>query len=253
MEQVSYDARKCVHCQRCITACEKNALEYMNHQIVFDHSKCDHCLQCAEVCSGGALQKEGYKMGVDDIFAEIIKDQDFYEESNGGVTFSGGEVLNQMKAAKCLAEKCRENHIHVAIETTGYAASEVFQEMIEFVDLILFDFKHADSKLHKEGTGVGNEVILNNLKIAKEMNKDIIIRMPIIPGYNDSMENARKTAGILKELKILNLDLLPFHQLGENKYQLLQKEYQYKDKAQLNKDSISYLKEYYQKEGFHVM
>ena len=251
-EQISYNERHCQKCGSCIVACEKKALSFVDNQIYIDYSKCNQCLKCIDACHYHAMTKEGYKEDIETIINEVLKDIDFYKESHGGVTFSGGEVLYHMKEAKEIAKRLKDKNIHIAIETTGYVKSEDFQDFIQYIDLLLFDFKHPNSIKHKEGTGVDNELILKNLKIAKEMKKDIVIRMPIIPKYNDSLEDALLTAHILKDIGIKDIELLPFHQLGENKYHMLQREYQYLKTAQLDKKDIQYLKDFYESEGFHV-
>ena len=232
--------------------CEKQALSIEDHYIRIDYNKCNQCLKCISACQYDALKKEGYKQDIEDIVTEVLKDREFYEESGGGVTFSGEQVLSHIKEAKKIAIRLKKENIHVAIETTGFINSELFKDFIQYIDLLLFDFKHHNPIKHKEGTGVSNELIINNLKIAKEMNKDILIRMPIIPKYNDSLEDAYHTAKILKDIGIYDIELLPFHQLGENKYRLLQREYQYLEATQLDKKDILYLKEYYESQGFNV-
>lgn len=251
-EQVTYNERNCRLCQRCVHTCEKEALSVENNAIKINFDKCDQCLKCIDACKYDALKKEGYQKDIEEIVAEVLKDKDFYEESDGGVTFSGGEVLSHVKEAKEIAKLLKKENIHIAIETTGYIKSDIFKDFIQYIDLLLFDFKHPDPIKHKEGTGVSNEMIIENLKIAKEMNKDILMRMPIIPKYNDSLEDAHKTAQIYKNIGIKDIELLPFHQLGENKYRLLQKEYKYLEASQLNKEDLLYLIEYYESEGFNV-
>lgn len=251
-EQITYNERNCKKCQSCIHVCQKNALSIKDGSIYIDYSKCNQCLKCVDACHYKAISKEGYQEEVENIVTEVLKDIDFYEESNGGVTFSGGEVLSHIKEAKEIAKMLKEKNIHIAIETTGFVNSEAFKDFIQYIDLLLFDFKHPDPIKHKEGTGVDNKLIIKNLKIAKEMKKDILIRMPIIPKYNDSLEDASLTSQILKEIGIRDIELLPFHQLGENKYRMLQIDYQYLQTAQLTKEDLQYLKEYYETQGFHV-
>lgn len=252
VEQITYNERKCKLCQSCIHTCDKQALSIEDNKIKIDFNKCNQCLQCIDACQYDALKKEGYKQDIEEIVNEVLKDKVFYEESNGGVTFSGGEVLSHTKTAKEIAKLLKKENIHIAIETTGFVSSEVFKDFIQYVDLLLFDFKHPDPIKHKEGTGVSNELIIDNLKIAKEMNKDILIRMPIIPRFNDSLKDANAAARILKDIGIKDIELLPFHQLGENKYRLLQKEYKYLEYSQYDKKDLQYLKDYYESQGFHV-
>lgn len=251
-EQISYNERNCQKCGSCIAVCQKQALSFVDGFVHIDYAKCNQCLKCIEACHYKAMTKEGYQEDIDKIVTEVLKDIDFYEESHGGVTFSGGEVLSHIQEATEIAKKLKKNNIHIAIETTGFINSDAFKEFIRYIDLLLFDFKHPDPFKHKEGTGVSNELIIKNLKIAKDMGKDILIRMPIIPKYNDSLEDAILTSNILKNIGLKDIELLPFHQLGENKYRMLQKEYHYLETAQLNKEDLQYLKEFYENQGFHV-
>lgn len=250
--QITYHDKNCHQCGLCVSVCPNKALSLIHDKVVMDHQKCKHCLLCANACPFKAMQIEGYTKDIEEILNEILKDADFYKESNGGVTFSGGEVLSQVEAAIELADKLHEHNIHVAIETTGYSSKETFCKLLNHIDLLLFDFKHPDSIKHKKGTGVSNELILENLRLAKEHGKKILIRMPIIPNYNDSLEDAKHTAQIFHELDINDIELLPFHQFGENKYQFLQKEYAYLNNVQLTKKDLQYLIEYYESEGFNV-
>lgn len=251
-EQVTYHEKNCRLCGNCIQTCPQNALSITDDKIKIDYSTCDQCLKCILACRYNALKKEGYQQNIEEIVQEVLKDKDFYQESNGGVTFSGGEVLSHIQSAKEIAKLLKEENIHLAIETSGFANSDAFRDFIQYIDLILFDFKHPDPNRHLEGTGVSNEIIIKNLRIAKEMNKEILMRMPIIPNYNDSLEDASKTAQIFHEIGISDLELLPFHQLGENKYRLLQKKYQYLEIAQLKKEDLQYIKDYYESQGFNV-
>lgn len=250
--QITYNQRNCQLCQKCITSCSKQALSIENNQIKINYQKCNQCLKCALLCENAALKIEGYEKEIDEIVEEVLKDKVFYEESNGGVTFSGGEVLYHHKQAKEIIKQLKKENIHIAIETTGYIDTDIFIDFIQDVDLLLFDFKHHDSIKHKEGTGVYNDLIIKNLTIAKSMNKDILVRMPIIPQFNDSIEDAKKTALLFKEIGINEIELLPFHQLGENKYHLLQKKYQYLQYKQYDKKDLYNLKKFYESQHFHV-
>jgi pyruvate formate lyase activating enzyme len=158
---------------------------------------------------------------IEEVLAICLQDQPFYEESGGGVTFSGGEALTQPKFAATLLQLLREKGIHTALETSGYAPAVVFNEVSALADLLLFDIKHYDDCRHVEGTGVHNDLILINLKTALTQKMSILPRIAIIPGYNDSQEDAYGFASLLKSLGLECVQLLPFHQFGERKYELL--------------------------------
>jgi pyruvate formate lyase activating enzyme len=162
----------------------------------------------------------------------------FYDESNGGVTLSGGEVLLQHEFAIALLKKLKEQGIHTACETTGYASPEIFQAFISNVDLLLFDIKHYDSQKHYEATKVHNEKIIFNLKMAVSQGKEVIIRIPVIPTINNSLEDAQGFRKLLKEVGVTKVDILPFHQFGQKKYSLLNKEYKFENVAQLHEEDL---------------
>jgi len=172
-------------------------------------------------CSETTLSIQGKIMPLEDIVDEVLKDKAFYEESGGGVTLSGGEVLMQHQAARQLAKKLHAHDIHVALETTGYASKEAFLSLIEDVDLLLYDLKHVDSDMHLKVIGVSNTRILDNLRLAIEFKKDILIRIPVIPGFNDSLSDAHAFAKLIQSYQLTKVHLLPFHQYGESKYERL--------------------------------
>ena len=173
-----------------------------------------------------------------DIMNEVMKDVDFYEESGGGVTLSGGEVLTQAVFAIELLKALKERGIHTTCETTGYAKSEIFNEFVNHVDLLFFDVKHHDPEKHLEGTGVSNELPLENLASVAKTHPNLLVRIPIIPNYNDTLEDAESFARLLKKLGVRKVELLPFHQFGEKKYEYLGKEYELLNLPQLHTEDL---------------
>ncbi|MFK4566318.1 glycyl-radical enzyme activating protein [Enterococcus sp. UD-01] len=179
---------------------------------------------------------------MDDIITEVMKDQPFYEESGGGVTLSGGEVLFQAEFATELLRRLKEKGIHTASETTGFAKEAVFKRYIEQVDLLYFDVKHHDEQKHKEGTGVSLKPILNNLQYALHTHPNLVVRVPVIPRFNDGDENAEAFARLFNRLDVGRVELLPFHQFGEKKYTFLDRDYAMKDIPQLHTEELDYFK-----------
>ena len=163
------------------------------------------------------MKTVGKMQTVDQIMEEVLKDLPFYQESGGGVTLSGGEVLFQADFALDLLKALKAQNVHTAIETTGYCKADTFQEIAQYVDLIYFDIKHYDNEKHRQGTGVKQDIILQNLSYAIQHHQ-IIVRIPIIPGYNDSLEDAKEFAKLFTLYGVQNIELLPFHQFGEKKY-----------------------------------
>ena len=179
---------------------------------------------------------------VEEILATCLQDKPFYEESGGGVTLSGGEVLTQPKLAAALLRSLREKGIHTALETSGYAPADIFNEVSALADLVLFDIKHYDDSRHVEGTGVHNDLILANLKTAiknKSSKKiPVLLRLAVIPGYNDSEEDANGFASLFNSFGIESVQLLPFHQFGERKYRMLNLPYAMLGIPQLHEEDI---------------
>ena len=162
---------------------------------------------------------------VDAPLAEIEKDRIFYDESDGGVTFSGGEPLAQPDFVAALLDACRNREIHTAVDTSGYAPESVVRDVLARADLILYDLKLMDETRHRHYTGVGNRRILENLRIAASLGPALIVRIPLIPGINDDAENLGRTAAFLSDLPALQrVDLLPFHSIADGKYRRLERE-----------------------------
>ena len=169
----------------------------------------------------------GKVMTVDQVISEIEKDQVFYDESGGGVTISGGEPLMQPDFLRELLIHCKNEGIHTALDTTGYAPEEVFKSIMDFTDLFLFDIKFIDNKLHQKYAGVSNETILTNLKILVANNKNITLRLPVIPGITDGKNNIEQIIDFVLNLDRggINIDILPYHRIARHKYEKLNKEY----------------------------
>lgn len=254
--QILWDAQKCVHCQHCVQSCPEHAVAHsggsVSGQIQIDDSKCTGCGICVQGCPGHALSAEGEYMSAGAVLEKCLQDVPFYEESGGGVTLSGGEILSSPHFATALIALLHENGIHVALETTGFASPEVFANVAGQADLLLFDMKHWDEQRHIEGTGVSNLPILANMKRAVQMGLNVLPRIPVIPGFNDSFEDARGMAARLHEVGLSEAQLLPFHQFGENKYHLLQKEYAYENVPSYHPEDLEAYRKVFEECGIHA-
>ncbi len=241
--QILYDQTKCIYCLNCLNSCPNQAISLIDDQIVIDERKCIGCLTCVNNCFQEALVDEGKKSDVDSIVEECLKDLDFYEESNGGITISGGEAMCQPAFLKQLVLKLKEHNLHVAIETTGYIDTKTFQELAPLFDLLLFDVKHVNNQKHQEGTGVTNDLIKANLNWLIANNINVLPRIPVIPGFNNTLDDAKEIATYLAKINIKKVQLLPFHQFGEKKYDLLNRDYTLKNvKALYPEDLADYQK-----------
>ena len=180
----------------------------------------------------------GREYTVSEVMDVVRQDKDFYEESGGGMTLSGGEVLQQEEFAIALIEAAHREGIHAAVETTGFVAPKRFREFLPYPDLLLFDFKHSDREMHRKYVGAYNDEILTNLQSAVDAGKPVIARIPVIPRFNTGILRAREMAKTLKEIGVREVHLLPFHQFGEKKYDELNIPYEWKGVKQLHPESL---------------
>lgn len=218
--QVMFNADKCTGCGKCAESCTKGAISFdKNHISVTDRSLCVGCYDCVENCIPKARSKAGEIMTPEEVYKEVAKDAFFYGD-DGGVTVSGGEALSQHEFLIDLLKLCKDNGIGTCIETTGFAEWERIEAVMPYVDIVLHDIKHMDSEMHQTGTGVGNELILENLKkLSNELKKPIVVRTPIMPGFNSSDENITAMAEFIRDNlpSCIEVNLLPYHNLGEGK------------------------------------
>jgi len=228
--QLTFFSDKCTGCLKCLSLCPNKAIKQINGKIIMDWNRCTRCLKCVEVCPNEARKNLTKLMTSKEVLEEVIKDIPFYRRSNGGVTLSGGDPLIQVDFASEILRLCQEKKIHTAIETSGFADWDYFAKVIKYTNFIFFDIKHMDSKKHKYGTGVSNKKILENLRRVSNLGKTIIIRITIIPNFNDSEKNIEDTAKFIKNLRnIIKVELLPYHKLGVIKYERIGKTYLLKD------------------------
>ena len=216
--QLVFYQNKCILCGHCVAVCLESVhiLQDGKHQI--NWQKCKNCFKCVEVCPNVALDIKGRKFSVQKIFEEVLKDKVFYANSGGGVTISGGEPLNQAEFVKAVFELCQKEGINTALDTSGFSKKEVLKLVMPYTDLFLFDLKHMNDHEHRRLTGVGNELIHNNLRFLAKMNKNIQIRVPLIPGYNDMDDNILATVKFVSSLGISKIAFLPYNKMTESKY-----------------------------------
>lgn len=241
--QIMYNKSLCISCKQCENICERDAIKIGRNKII-DDSKCNSCLKCAENCLTEALEVVGKTVTVSDVIEELKKDSIHYRRSGGGITLSGGETLLQPDFAIELLKECKSYGWHTAIETAMYVDSTAVKKVIPYIDLVMVDIKHMDSKIHEKFTGVPNEKILQNIKIADNIAKEMIIRVPVIEGFNSSEENIKAIAEFAKELKtVKQIDLLPYHNYGENKYEAIGEEYALKGLKSPTEEKMNCYKE----------
>ena len=221
--ELMYFPNKCIGCQTCVNTCPKTALTFEEGTIRIERNKCDHCGQCAEACPSEALRISGKDLSVEEVIKEVEKDLVFYQVSGGGITVSGGEPMNQPEFVISLLLAAKKAGINTTLETCGYASTETFLQVLTQVDYLLYDIKHMNPEKHRKFTGKDNKIILENLKQAVKTVSGLRVRVPLIPGFNDSSKEVREIASFVSSLSITSLDILPYHRLGLSKYRSLGK------------------------------
>lgn len=228
LELMFYHER-CTGCGACIPPCPKHANSIENGRLVIDRRLCTSCGICTKACISNAREVVGKIYSIAELVKEVKKDQMFYEESGGGVTLSGGEVMVQnMDYIEELCRKLHKEGFHVAIDTCGYAAYENFQRILPFVDTFLYDIKAMDNEQHMKYVGTSNQLILENLVKLSQDHAVINIRLPIIAGVNDDEAFINATVDFLKknDIQIKQINLLPYHNIGKGKYKNLDRFYE---------------------------
>jgi pyruvate formate lyase activating enzyme len=228
--EIKYVGAQCNGCAKCVPTCPVGAITISEDEpdarVRIDRQLCTNCGECIDVCYLGALDWFGRYYTVDELFAEVKKDEKYYSSSGGGVTIGGGEPTLQPVFLRRFLKKCRDRYIHTALDTCLYTVTDEGLKALEEADLLLCDVKGLDPHQHKKSTGVSNRVILENLKRLSDMGKPMIIRVPLIPGHTDSPENLRGVVDLLCSLRsVERVDLLPVHEYGKGKYDELGKEY----------------------------
>jgi pyruvate formate lyase activating enzyme len=225
--EIAFDETKCNMCLNCLTACEKGAIEWDEdlNKVKIDRELCDGCGICVNVCNAGALFTYGYDIEAREVIEIVERDEVFYRNSGGGVTFSGGEPYYQPEFLLEMLKLCKEKKLNTAVDTSGYASWTSIEKSLDFVDFFLFDLKDYDSERHEKFTGVGNELILSNLERLVELS-ELVLRIPFIPSFNFRDEkDFEGYLGLILKFDIKRVDVLPYHSLARDKYRFLGREF----------------------------
>ena len=230
--QIAYNQRKCVQCGSCVEVCPEKACTLVQERIVTDRHRCTACGKCEKACLFGARILVGKSYSPIEILTEILRDMMFYRRNSGGVTLSGGEPLMQWEAAEEILRLCKERMIDRAIETCAFASWEQLKRVITLCNHVFVDLKHIDSNQHHRLTGVHNELIIDNIRGISKFSVDhdgcsMILRLPVIPGLNNDENTMVKTGCFISGLhRGIKVNLLPYHKLGYNKYEMIDQTYQ---------------------------
>lgn len=235
--------RKCVRCGKCEQVCPVGAITVSPEAREIDRARCNLCLECAGVCPSEAITVSGRYVSIDEVTTEVESDRLFYEHSGGGVTVSGGEPLLQWEFVSELLKVCKERGLHTALDTAGYSSWHIIERVLEYVDLVLFDIKHMDPGKHRKGTSKSNSLILRNAQRIAAKKVRLWLRVPLIPGYNDSKEDIEKVARLGLKIGAEKVSILPFHGFGIPKYEQLGRRYTFEQVESPDDEHIQRVRE----------
>jgi pyruvate formate lyase activating enzyme len=253
--QLVWYADRCIGTRHCIEVCPQNALTLAERGMRIDRNACTGCGECSRACPANALEMLGKESAVDEVIDRVVRDKPFYDQSGGGVTLSGGDPFAQACFSKMLMQRLREQAIHTALDTAGYASPETFAELVGLSDLVLFDLKQMDPELHRKYTGVGLDRIIENATWLGGQRTSVWIRTAIIPGYTDQKANVSSVASFIREHmpNVERWDLLCYNNLSVSKWQRLDMQYELDDVPLVSAETIEKLAELATASGVQVI
>lgn len=250
----------CKNCGECAFVCPNGAITFESSAgepsaagPQFERGRCVACGECARACLSQAIKISGETMSVEKVWETIRKDCVYYEESGGGVTCSGGEILMQPDFVAELFKKCRENGVHTCADTSGFGSPKAMDKVLEYADLVYFDLKHTDPVRHNELTGVTLEPVLCNLKTIAVRKIPLVVRIPLIPEHNDAQDNLEAMARLVKETAPASVvHILPYHRYGESKYRSVGMEYALHDLRENTLQDLDRARKIFESESLSV-
>ena len=253
--QIMFKANACIGCGKCMEVCPSSAISYSEgYGYITDDDLCIHCNHCVKYCYQNARETMGTIYNSEELLEILLRDKSYYEMSGGGITFSGGEPLQQDAFICEMTKKLHQYNIHVLVETCGFVSLKKLQNVAPFVDMFFYDIKQMNSAKHEMYTGQSNQLILSNLEwLAANYEGEIVVRYPYIPGHNDELTELISFMEYINDLKkIKEVWFLPYHRLGIPKYQGLGKKYEMGDMKSLRFSDIKFIKELGQKYNFKI-
>lgn len=251
--EIAFFERNCFLCGDCVPACAVGAIRLEEDQLTWARSKCNQCFDCAEVCSAHAFSVIGKEMTAGEVLAEVLRDVAFYGEQ-GGLTLTGGEPALQVEFSESVLKLARAEGVHTAIETCGAVPWQNLERLLPHLNLVLYDLKHMDADIHRRFTGRKNNVILNNLTRIAKSDINLIVRVPLIPGFNADQNSLTAIAGFVKTLKrVTEVHLLGYHTLGRAKYRALGLAYPMENQAPMLVEETEKWAGVFREEGLKVL
>jgi len=245
---------RCDVCGDCVDVCSPVAISLNENSVRIDRSRCDLCGACVDACLRDALEIAGREVTAAEVMEEVEKDAVFYDESGGGITFSGGEPLSQPEFLLELLRSCRIRGFRTALDTCGHAEPEILRQVAEHVDLFLYDLKLIDDARHLQFTGTSNRSIHQNLRWLAEQDADVLIRFPLLPGINDDEDNIDALGSLLSSMPVrYGVDILPYHRLGVDKYDRLDRDHKLPELRPPTQKQITEVAGRLKGYGLHVM
>ncbi len=250
--QIVWYPTRCKKCGRCVDACPSGLRTFERVDTV-DRSRCSLCGECLAACESGALEVKGTSMTAGEIVDHAGHLKPFFDRSGGGVTLTGGEPTMQPKFSVAVLRLCRESGIHTAVETCGHVEWGVLERVASATDLMLYDLKHPDERLHRGFTGVSNALILSNLRRLVRAGAEVVVRAPLIPGYNDAPDVVRQTGQNALAAGARRISLLPFNPASAGKYAWFHRAYPVAEAKRQTDEYVSDLERLLESDGLEVV
>ena len=250
--ELIFYTESCIHCLACQKICPEEAISE-NLPLRFDPQACTTCGQCVSECPTNSLRLVGKEWNPSDLMDEVAKDMDFFQDSHGGVTLSGGEPLLQTAFLLNWLPMNRKKNIHTTIETCGMIPWKNIERLLPWIDLVFYDLKHMNDSIHKQYTGQGNAKILKNFNQLSKTGKTLQARMPVVPGINTAPDNIRATARFLKRNNQKSIHLLPYHTLGDAKLNRIETKLRPLNITPLDPEHLLEIQDLFQKEEIHAV